>query len=68
MAGNDLSPKEAADVLYAASNAAPLNKPQHMQCEQAKMTLDVALKRLQELAKGPTQGAAATEGVEHGRQ
>lgn len=50
MADNTMSPKQASDVLYAASNSAPLNKAQHMQCEQAKMVLDVSLKRLQELA------------------
>lgn len=51
MADTNMSPEQASDVLYAASNAAPLNKAQHMQCEQAKAVLDVAFERLQELDK-----------------
>lgn len=51
MGSSMMSPKEAADVLYIGSNAGLLTKLGHMQCEQAKAVLDVALKRLQDRAK-----------------
>lgn len=50
-AGNTMIPKEAAALLFAASNLAPVNKTQHMNCEQAKAVLEVALARLQDLEK-----------------
>ena len=46
-----MKPEEAADFLFAMSNLAPINKVQHMTCEQAKAILDIALSRLAELAK-----------------
>ena len=45
-----MKPDEALAWLFAASNAAPLNKEGHIKCEQAKATLEVALHRLAELS------------------
>ncbi len=44
-----MKPQEAADFLFAMSNLAPINKPNHVRCEEAKAVLDVALKQLEEL-------------------
>lgn len=45
-----MQPSEALAFLFAASNAAPLNKDGHLKCEQAKASLEVALHRLAELS------------------
>lgn len=49
--GECMKPAEALSILFRDSNLAPVNKIEHMRCEQAKAILDLALTRLAELSK-----------------